>query len=89
MSAMPRQKLLVLANMYAISASKYLFQGCEVDTQKLRLQLLHKSSICINNGKPSKTVNDVIRHLSPPCELSGYFLGLQPTFKYKSYGYCS
>jgi hypothetical protein len=27
-------------------------QGCGVGTQKLRLRLLHKSSICINNGKP-------------------------------------
>jgi hypothetical protein len=28
------------------------YQGCGVGTQKLRLRLLHKSSICINNGKP-------------------------------------
>jgi hypothetical protein len=27
-------------------------QGCAVGTQNLRLRLLHKSSICINNGKP-------------------------------------
>jgi hypothetical protein len=29
----------------------------------LQLWLLHKSSICINNGKPTKMLNDIIRHL--------------------------
>jgi hypothetical protein len=33
---------------------RFTNQGCGVGTQKhwLRLRLLHKSSICINNGKP-------------------------------------
>jgi hypothetical protein len=48
----------------------------------LKLRLLHKSSICINNGKPT----DVS---SPPRESSGYCLDLKPIFKYKSNGYCS
>jgi hypothetical protein len=29
-----------------------LYQGCAVGTQNLRFRPLHKSSICINNGKP-------------------------------------
>jgi hypothetical protein len=27
-------------------------RGCGVGTQRLRLRLLHKSSVCINKGKP-------------------------------------
>jgi hypothetical protein len=30
--------------------------------QFLNLRLLHKSSMCINNGIPTKTVNGIIRH---------------------------
>jgi Na+-transporting NADH:ubiquinone oxidoreductase subunit NqrC len=37
-------------------------QGCAVGTQNLRLRHLQKSSICINNGKPTKMVNGIIRH---------------------------
>jgi hypothetical protein len=36
---------------------------------ELRLRLLHKSSLCINNGKPT-------RPSSPPRESSGYFFDL-------------
>jgi hypothetical protein len=41
-------------------------QGCGVGTQNLRLRLLHKISICINNGKPirhSITTTWIIRLL--------------------------
>jgi hypothetical protein len=31
--------------------------------QFLNLRLLHKNSICTNNGKPTKMVNGIIRHL--------------------------
>jgi hypothetical protein len=37
--------------------------GCGVGTQNLRLRLLYKSSVCINNGKPTKMVNGIVRHL--------------------------
>jgi hypothetical protein len=57
-------------------------QGCAVGTQKLRLRLLHKSSICINNGKRIKrfvTTTWIIRLV----------FRLTPIFKYKCHGYCS
>jgi hypothetical protein len=37
-----------------------LEQGCGVGTQNLGL--LHKILMCINNGKPTKMVNAIIRH---------------------------
>jgi hypothetical protein len=35
--------------------------GCD-SLLNLRLRILHKNSICINNGKPTKMVNGITRH---------------------------
>jgi hypothetical protein len=60
-------------------------QVCGVGTQNLQLWLrfLHNSSVCINNGKPTKMVNCIIRHFITTIWI------IRLLFRLITYIYCS